>query len=252
MSADVAGVMQVPPAAGSGPRRPDHIAVIMDGNGRWAAQRGLPRTEGHRQGLEALKGTVREAIRIGLPFLTVFSFSSENWSRPADEVDFLLKLLRRFVRSDLNELHQQNVRIRIIGRRDNLSPDIVSLIEEAEGLTAANTGLTLVVAFNYGSRDEIARAARAMAQDCMDGLVKPEAMSNPETLSRYLDTRDLPDPDLIIRTSGEERLSNFLLWQAAYAEFIFLDVLWPDFGPSDLQAAMMSYAGRERRFGGIG
>ena len=251
MSVDVASAMQVQPEQGSG-KMPRHIAIIMDGNGRWAAQRGLPRTEGHRQGLEALKATVREAIKQDISYLTVFSFSSENWSRPVDEVDFLLKLLKRFVRSDLSDLHKQNVIIRIIGRRDNLPSDIISLIDEAENLTRANTGLTLVVAFNYGARDEILRAAEQLAKAYTMGVVSEADLKNESMLERFLDTRDIPDPDLIIRTSGEERLSNFLLWQAAYAEFVFLDVLWPDFDVAALAKAIAIFSERERRFGGIG
>jgi undecaprenyl diphosphate synthase len=229
---------------------PRHIAIIMDGNGRWAAQRGLPRTEGHRRGVEALRRTVRAAAELGIRVLTIFSFSAENWSRPPSEIRDLMGLLRRFIRHDLADLHQSNVRVRIIGERDGLAADIASLLQEAEDLTRANTGLVLVVAFNYGSRQEIARAARRAAADVAAGRLQPNAVTT-ELLSRYLDAPDLPDPDLIIRTSGEQRLSNFLLWQAAYSELIFAPVYWPDFDRGALEGAIAEYHRRERRFGGL-
>jgi undecaprenyl diphosphate synthase len=229
---------------------PRHVAIIMDGNGRWAAQRGLPRTEGHRRGLEALRRAVRAAAELGIGVLTIFSFSAENWSRPPAEIRDLMGLLRRFIRHDLADLHQSNVRVRIIGERDGLAADIASLLQEAEDLTRANTGLVLVVAFNYGSRQEIARAARRAAADIAAGRLQPNAVTT-ELLSRYLDAPDLPDPDLIIRTSGEQRLSNFLLWQAAYSELIFVPVYWPDFDRAVLEGAIAEYHRRERRFGGL-
>jgi undecaprenyl diphosphate synthase len=229
---------------------PRHIAIIMDGNGRWAAQRGLPRTEGHRRGVEALRRTVRAAAELGIRVLTIFSFSAENWSRPPSEIRDLMGLLRRFIRHDLADLHQSNVRVRIIGERDGLAADIASLLQEAEDLTRANTGLVLVVAFNYGARQEIARAARRAAADVAAGRLQPNAVTT-ELLSRYLDAPDLPDPDLIIRTSGEQRLSNFLLWQAAYSELIFAPVYWPDFDRGALEGAIAEYHRRERRFGGL-
>lgn len=226
-----------------------HLGIIMDGNGRWAAARGLPRAEGHRRGLEALRRIVRAVGELGISYLTIYSFSSENWSRPADEISDLMGLMRRFVRNDLAELHANNVRVRMIGRRDDLAPDILSLIEDGENLTRNNTGLVLVVAFNYGGRQEIVEAARRAFAAIRDGKFA-EADFSVETLPRFLDTADMPDPDLIIRTSGEQRLSNFLLWQAAYSEFVFTPVLWPDFDRAALEAALAEFGGRERRFGG--
>jgi undecaprenyl diphosphate synthase len=229
---------------------PRHVAIIMDGNGRWAAARGLPRSEGHRRGVEALRRTVRAAGEIGIGILTIFSFSSENWSRPPAEVRDLLALLRRFIRNDLAELHGNNVRVRVIGERNGLDADILRLLEEAEELTRRNDGLMLVVAFNYGARQEIARAARRIAVEVRDGRLDAEAVTA-DCLSRFLDAPDLPDPDLIIRTSGEQRLSNFLLWQAAYSEFVFVHTHWPDFDRAVLEQALTEYHRRERRFGGL-
>jgi undecaprenyl diphosphate synthase len=222
----------------------------MDGNGRWAAARGLPRIEGHRRGLEALRKTVRAAIDFSLDYLTVYSFSTENWSRPIDEVQDLMRLLKRFIRQDLIELHEVGVRVRVIGDRLNLDPDIRGLLEEAEHLTRDNKGLGLVVAFNYGGRQEIAAAVRTIAQKVADGALSA-ADIDVEALSAHLDTTGIPDPDLIIRTSGEKRLSNFLLWQAAYSEFVFLPVHWPDFDREAFAAALAEYAVRDRRFGGL-
>jgi undecaprenyl diphosphate synthase len=229
---------------------PRHVAIIMDGNGRWAAARGLPRGEGHRRGVEALRKTVRAAGEMGISTLTIFSFSSENWSRPAEEIRDLMGLLRRFIRNDLAELHRNNVRVRVIGERHDLEPDIRRLLEEAEELTKGNDGLVLVVAFNYGARQEIARAARRIAADVAEGKIGLNDI-NPELFARYLDAPDLPDPDLIIRTSGEQRLSNFLLWQAAYTELVFVPVYWPDFDGAALASAIAEYRRRERRFGGL-
>ena len=229
---------------------PRHVALIMDGNGRWAAKRGLPRFEGHRRGVEALRRAVRAAIKLNIRYLTVYSFSLENWSRPREEVESLLALLHRFIRNDLAELHANNVRVRVIGARADLAADISDLLREAEQMTQENTGLTLVVAFNYGSRQEIAAAARALAEMVAQGRLAPEEI-DADAIAQRLDTADIPDPDLIIRTSGEQRLSNFLLWQAAYAEFIFLPILWPDFDEAALSAAIAEYAHRDRRFGGL-
>jgi undecaprenyl diphosphate synthase len=229
---------------------PRHVAIIMDGNGRWAAARGLPRSEGHRRGVEALRRTVRAAGELGVGILTIFSFSSENWSRPPAEVRDLMALLRRFIRNDLAELHGNNVRVRVIGERAGLAADILRLLEEAEELTRQNDGLMLVVAFNYGARQEIARAARRLAHEVRDGRLDPEAVTA-ESLARFLDAPDLPDPDLIIRTSGEQRLSNFLLWQAAYSELVFVPIHWPDFDRAVLEQALAEYRRRERRFGGL-
>ena len=229
---------------------PQHVAIIMDGNGRWAASRGLPRAEGHRRGVEALRRVVKASHELGIRYLTIFSFSSENWSRPATEIGDLFGLLRRFIRNDLAELHRSNVRVRIIGEREGLDPDIGRLLTEAEELTRGNNGLTLVVAFNYGSRQEIARAAQRMAEQIASGALKSADVTM-ETLGGFLDAPDVPDPDLIIRTSGEQRLSNFLLWQSAYSELVFIPTYWPDFDRAALEAAILEYQQRERRFGGL-
>ena len=235
---------------GESAQGPVHVAIIMDGNGRWAKLRGLPRQEGHRRGLEALRRTVRNAADLGIGVLTLYSFSTENWRRPQAEVSFLMGLLKRFVEKDLEELHKSGVRVRIIGGRDDLTPDLRGLVEHAETVTRGNAGMTLVIAFNYGARDEIARTARALAVDVAAGKISAGAID--ETLfSSRLDTRDLPDPELVIRTSGETRISNFLLWQAAYAEFVFTPVLWPDFDRAALEEALIEYHRRERRFGGL-
>ena len=230
---------------------PAHVAIIMDGNGRWAAARGLPRFEGHRRGMEALRRAVRAAPELGVRYLTVFSFSAENWSRPAAEVQFLMGLLKRFVRNDLAELHDAGVRVRVVGAREGVDADIVRLLDEAEALTRANARLDLIVAFNYGARQELVEAARALARDVAAGRLAPDAI-DADALQARLWTVDIPDPDLIIRTSGEQRLSNFLLWQAAYAEFVFLPSHWPDFDRAAFEAAIADYRGRERRFGGLG
>lgn len=229
---------------------PRHVAIIMDGNGRWAAARGLPRVEGHRRGVEALRRTVRAAGEIGIQFITIFSFSSENWSRPPAEIRDLMGLLRRFIRNDLAELHRNGVRVRIIGERDNLDTDVRRMLEEAEELTRTNERLTLVVAFNYGARQEIAGAVKRMLAQISAGNLDCGQI-NADTLSRFLDAPDLPDPDLIIRTSGEQRLSNFLLWQAAYSELVFVPTFWPDFDRATLESAIAEYSKRERRFGGL-
>ncbi|HVL73821.1 MAG TPA: isoprenyl transferase [Beijerinckiaceae bacterium] len=230
---------------------PEHVAIIMDGNGRWAASRGLPRAEGHRRGVEAVRRAVRAAAELGVRYLTVYSFSAENWRRPAQEVADLMGLLKRFIRHDLADLHANNIRVVIIGGRDDLAPDLRALLREAEDLTRANTGLTLVVAFNYGGRQEIVAAARRLAERVRRGELAPEDIDLP-AFEAALDTRGIPDPDLVIRTSGEQRVSNFLLWQAAYAEFVFLPVLWPDFDRDSLVAAIDEFGRRERRFGGTG
>jgi undecaprenyl diphosphate synthase len=229
---------------------PRHVAIIMDGNGRWAAARGLPRVEGHRRGVEALRKTVRAAGELGISVLTIFSFSSENWSRPQSEIRDLLSLLRRFIRNDLVELHKSNVRVRVIGERDDLDPDIRRLLQEAEDLTQGNDGLILVVAFNYGARQEIARAARRLAAEVAAGRLAASDITQ-ELLARQLDAPDLPDPDVIIRTSGEQRLSNFLLWQAAYSELVFVPINWPDFDRAALESVIAEFRRRERRFGGL-
>ncbi len=238
-------------ASPSGAGVPRHVAIIMDGNGRWAQARGLPRTEGHRKGMETVRRIIRHASRRGIAHLTLYSFSSENWRRPAEEVGFLMGLLKYFIRRDLAELHAENVHISVIGERDDLAPDIAGLLCEAETLTQANTGLHLVIAFNYGSRDEIVRAARRLAEKAVRGEITPAAIDR-AALAGELFTAGIPDPDLVVRTSGEERLSNFLMWQAAYSELVFSPVLWPDFDEAAFDAAIDEYNGRERRFGGVG
>ena len=229
---------------------PRHVAIIMDGNGRWAATRGLPRAEGHRRGVEALRRTVRAAGEMGIKILTIFSFSAENWSRPASEIGELMGLLRRFVRNDLAELHQNNIHVRVIGERAGLDPDIGRLLVESEDLTKHNDGLTLVVAFNYGARQEIVRAARRIVEAVQRGEARTQDIDM-DAFGRFLDAPDIPDPDLIIRTSGEQRLSNFLLWQAAYSELVFVPTYWPDFDRATLESAIREYQQRERRFGGL-
>ena len=229
---------------------PRHVAIIMDGNGRWAKGRGLPRTEGHRRGVDVVRRTVRRASAHRISYLTLFSFSSENWRRPPDEVSYLMGLLKLFIRRDLADLHASNVRVRIIGDRVDLPADICALLQDAEALTVRNTGLTLVVAFNYGARQEMVHAARLIAAEVARGALKPEEIDD-ALISRRLYTSDIPDPDLVIRTSGEQRLSNFLLWQSAYAEFVFVPTLWPDFDEAAFDTALSQYQSRERRFGGV-
>lgn len=228
--------------------RPRHIAIIMDGNGRWAKRRHLPRAMGHRKGSEAVRRTVRACLEQGVSVLTLYAFSSENWKRPPDEVDDLMGLLRHYIRQEVAELHSNNVRIRFIGLRNRLSPDTIDLIEYAETLTRANGRMQLVIALNYGAQSEIVGAVRAIAQAVERGDLEAHAITE-DTVSRHLFTADLPDPDLLIRTSGEQRLSNFLLWQAAYAELVFLDVLWPDFAEDHLTSAIAEFHRRDRRFG---
>jgi undecaprenyl diphosphate synthase len=241
----------VKPAVGAGLRVPLHLGVIMDGNGRWAKLRGKHRTEGHVEGVRALRGLVEHCITYGVGYLTVFSFSSENWTRPPDEISFIFNLLRRFVASDLQRLIRNNVRVRIIGTRDSLDPSLVRLIEDVEAKTRDNTGLTLVVAFNYGSKAEIVAAARKLAEDVAAGRLRPEEIDE-NRLANALFTAGIPDPDVIIRTSGEQRLSNFLLWQSAYSEFVFVDEHWPDFNEASFVKVLEQFSQRERRYGGIG
>src|SRR5579859_131124 len=230
------------------PAPPVHVAIIMDGNGRWATSRGLPRIAGHRRGAESVRRAVSAAAELGISYLTLFGFSSENWKRPAPEVDDLMTLLRHYLRGEVAELHRNNVRVRVIGDRERLAPDIVTLIDNTEALTAGNTGLRLSVALSYGGRAEIAGAARRIAEAAIAGRLNPDQIDE-SVFARYLLTADMPDPDLIIRTSGEQRLSNFLLWQTAYSEFVFIDTLWPDFTKTDLERALSEFHGRERRYG---
>ena len=231
-------------AAGSAPATPRHVAIIMDGNGRWAKARHLPRVAGHRKGIEAVRAVTRAARSLGIEVLTLYAFSSENWRRPAEEVSDLMGLLRHFIKSDLEELAREGVRLRVIGDHTAFAPDVVALIDNALARTADNTGSTLVIGLNYGSQDEIVRAARKLA-----GL--DPADIDTAAVEAALDTADLPPVDLLIRTSGEHRLSNFMLWQVAYAELLFVDTLWPDFGADALADAVAAFHRRERRFGGL-
>jgi undecaprenyl diphosphate synthase len=229
---------------------PRHVAIIMDGNGRWAHQRHLPRALGHRMGVEAVRRTIKSAMELGIDCLTLYSFSAENWSRPSREVNDLMRLMKRFIMRDSAELDASGVRLRVIGERDSVDPELRRLIEDAEELTRANRRLDLVIAFNYGARQEIASVARNLAEAVRSGTLEADAIT-PERFEAALMTADLPEPELLIRTSGEQRLSNFLLWQLAYAEFVFLDVKWPDFGKAHLVDAIARYHQRERRFGGL-
>jgi undecaprenyl diphosphate synthase len=239
----------LPAAAVDAPAEsPRHVAIIMDGNGRWAASRHLPRIAGHREGARAVKRTVEAAMRHGVQWLTIYAFSSENWRRPAGEVLDLTGLLRQYLRTEIAELGQNGVRLRFIGDRSRFDAGIQQDLAEAERATAGNTRLNLTVALSYGSRAEILAAALAVGEAAKAGRLDPEALTE-EGFARFLSTDGIPDPDLIIRTSGEQRLSNFLLWQAAYAELAFLDVLWPDFGAEHFAAAMAEFSRRERRFG---
>ena len=238
-------------ATADGGAVPRHVAIIMDGNGRWAKARGLPRRAGHREGAEALRRVVRAAAAFGVEYLTVFGFSSENWKRPAEEVTDLMGLLRLYLRREIAEIDSNGVRLRVIGDRDRLSSDIIDLIEEAEERTAGNRRLNLTVALSYGGRAEIVRAAQQLARAVLAGSLDPEDIDEP-AFRRHLFTSDIPDPDLVIRTSGEKRISNFLLWQSAYAEYIFTDTLWPDFSGEHLKAAIVEFGGRKRRYGAAG
>ena len=227
---------------------PSHIAIIMDGNGRWAKARGLPRVAGHKEGAGAVKLVVKSAIKLGVRYLTLFSFSSENWKRPLSEINDLMGLLRRYLRSEIAELHRNGVRLRVIGERLDLAPDIVNLIEDCERRTVNNTTLDLVIALSYGSRKELTNTFKILAKKSIAGEISVDEI-NETTISKYLASGDLPDPDLLIRTSGEKRISNFLLWQLAYAELIFIDCLWPDFGETEFENAISEFSRRERRFG---
>ena len=229
---------------------PRHVAIIMDGNGRWAAARGLPRSAGHKAGIDAVRRAVRAASDMGVEFLTIYSFSTENWSRPKTEVMFLLELLRRFISQDVAELHAADVKIKIIGNRTGLEPKLVKMIEDAERLTVGNTKLKLVVAFNYGGRQEILGAIKKIAEQVQIGILDPVSIDL-EMVTQNLDTVHMPDPDLLIRTGGEERISNFLLWQSAYTEFVFVPEFWPEFNAEIFARAVAEYSARERRFGGL-
>jgi undecaprenyl diphosphate synthase len=239
-------------AADAGLRAPPrHVAIIMDGNGRWAKSRGLPRALGHKEGVEALRRTVDCAWDLGVTHLSVYAFSTENWVRPPAEIEALFDLLKMFVKRDLARLHKEGVRIRIIGSRDRLSEEILGLVDHAQDLTRANTKLTLNIAFNYGGKAEIVDAMRRIAAEVQAGRLAPADITE-QTVSGLLWTSDSPDPDLLIRTSGELRLSNFLLWSGAYSELMFMDVWWPDFDRKCLEQAIDAYRRRDRRFGGLG
>lgn len=229
---------------------PRHVAIIMDGNGRWAEARGLGRAEGHRKGAEAARQVVENAKALGIEYLTLFSFSSENWNRPQEEVDGLMDLLRYYLKKETAELHKGGARMLVIGDRSRLAADIVSLIENAENLTRDNKKITVVIALSYGGRQDILFAAKELAAAAVAGKADLSRVDE-DAFSQYLMTDGIPDPDLLIRTSGESRISNFLLWQCAYAELYFTDTLWPDFGRAHLEAAVAFYNGRERRFGGL-
>jgi undecaprenyl diphosphate synthase len=229
---------------------PQHVAIIMDGNGRWAEARGLPRFAGHRAGVEAVRRTVRAAGDIGIKYLTIYSFSTENWSRPESEVSFLMGLMRRYLQQDLADLHANGVRIRMIGERERVDADLLVLIDDATATTASNTRLNLNICFNYGARGELAKAARRAAEGVAAGQLKPADVT-PELIDKLMDTFGIPDPDLLVRTGGEVRLSNFLLWQMAYTEFVFLEAYWPDFNREILEQAISAFQARSRRFGGL-
>lgn len=228
---------------------PAHIAIIMDGNGRWAKRRGLPRTMGHRQGAKAVEPIIRRCLELGVSSLSLYAFSTENWSRPASEVDAIMSLLREMLHS-ADQYRRENVRLRVVGDRSALAPDLLREIESAERESAERTGMTVNMAINYGGREELARAARLLAEQVKDGTLFPEEIGEKQ-VAAALYTAGQPELDLLIRPSGEKRISNFLLWQCAYAEFVFMDILWPDFTPADLDAAIEEYRRRHRRFGGI-
>ena len=239
------------PATPDGTSGPIHVAIIMDGNGRWAKARGLPRVAGHRRGADAVRRVVRGAGELGIPVLTLFAFSTENWTRPADEVSDLMGLLRHYLRSELDELRKNGARLRVIGSREGLAADIVRDIADAEKLTATNARIDVNICINYGSRDEIIYAARNLARRVAVGELTVDEIDH-NSFERELLTAGVPDPDLLIRTSGEQRISNFLLWQCAYAELVFVDTLWPDFGKEHLEQAIAEFRRRERRYGGVG
>jgi undecaprenyl diphosphate synthase len=231
-------------------RVPRHVAIILDGNGRWAKKRNMPRNYGHSRGSKNVEVITKAAYDLGIKYLTVYAFSTENWNRPKGEVDALMRLLREYMKTCLKTAKKNNMRVRVIGDISRLDPDIIDGIRELEEASKDYDGLYFQIAVNYGGRDEMIRAVKKLAADVKDGMVEVDAIDEP-LFASYLDTRDIPDPDLLIRTSGEERLSNFLLWQLAYAEFYFTDVLWPDFSKEDLEEAIREYSKRNRRYGGV-
>lgn len=229
---------------------PQHVAIILDGNGRWAKKRMLPRNMGHVQGAKTVEQIIEDAHDLGIKYLTVYAFSTENWKRPKDEVDALMKLLKDYLKNCIKRANKNNMRVRVIGDKTGLEPSIQEKIQELEEISSQNTGINFTIAINYGSRDEMIRAMRKLMTDCKNGDILPDEISE-DVFAHYLDTSDLPDPDLLIRTSGEVRLSNYLLWQMAYTEFYFTDVLWPDFNKEELVKAIEYYNGRDRRFGAV-
>ena len=231
-------------------RGPEHVAIIMDGNGRWAAQRGRPRLFGHQEGGRRVAEVVEACPGLGVRYLTVFAFSTENWKRTQAEVAGLMTLFRRYIAKEARRLMDNDVRVRFIGDRDRLEPKLVQVMDDLEAMTEANGTLHLTIALNYGGRDEVTRATRRLAREVAAGRISPESV-DAETLALFLDTHTLPDPDLVIRTSGEARISNFLLWQSAYAEYEFVDTLWPDFTAADFERIVAQYGTRERRFGAV-
>lgn len=243
--------MEPAPTTFSTPQSPLHVAVIMDGNGRWARLRGMPRAAGHARGADAVRRSVRAASSLGVSYLTLYGFSAENWKRPATEIDDLMALLRHYLRAEIGELHTREIRLRVIGERTDLPDDIVSMIDYAEELTRDNAAFHLTVALSYGARQEITRSVREIARSVARGDVD-EASIDEALVASHLATSDLPDPDLLIRTGGERRLSNFLLWQLAYTELVFLDVLWPEFGHAHFEEAIREFNRRERRYGTTG
>ncbi len=234
----------------SGMKIPEHVAIILDGNGRWAKKRLLPRNAGHAAGAKTVEKIIEDAHDIGIKYLTMYAFSTENWNRPQEEVKALMKLLRNYLKDCIERANKNNMRVKVIGERSRLDSDIIEKIDELEECSKENTGIYFIIALNYGSRDEITRAVRRLAQDCVNGTKKPEEIHE-KSISDCLDTAGIPDPDLLIRTSGEIRLSNYLLWQLAYTEFYFTDVLWPDFDKNELKKAIIKYNQRDRRFGGV-
>lgn len=229
---------------------PNHIAIIMDGNGRWAKKRFLPRNAGHVAGAKTVEKIIEDAYDLGVKYLTVYAFSTENWNRPDDEVAALMKLLKNYLKDCIKRANSNNMRVRVIGERSRLEPEIVEKIEELEECSKNNTGITFIIALNYGARDEIVRGIRKISRECAEGKIAPEDITE-DMFNGFLDTHDIPDPDLLIRTSGELRLSNYLLWQLAYTEFYFTDVLWPDFNKEELKKAIAKYNERDRRFGKV-
>lgn len=234
----------------TGLKIPEHVAIILDGNGRWAKKRFLPRNAGHAAGAKTVEKIIEDAHDIGIKYITMYAFSTENWNRPQDEVKALMKLLRNYLEDCIERANKNNMKVKVIGDKTRLDDDIIEKINQLEECSKNNQGINFIIALNYGSRDEMKRAVQKIAQDCKNGIINPEDISE-NLIGSYLDTAGIPDPDLLIRTSGEIRLSNYLLWQLAYTEFYFTDVLWPDFNKEELKKAIVKYNQRDRRFGGV-